>query len=692
MSYIDMFADKSQNLLKFPRCNAIKTTTWKIATTKVVIAIFICCLSAFFTTVNATTHNVGTWEELILAVEAADPGDVINITNNISNEEVPLGGLSNEEVPLGKAITIEGNGHTIDGNGKSRIFKIFIDTNLPTPPSEILVTINNLNLTGGYTDGDDETDGGGAVWIGSNCTLKATGCKFYNNIAVVEEVIDGNGGFGGAVYINNGKFEAIDCEFYGNTSLHGGAVYGIEGVVFEATGCKFYENTANISDDGDGGEGGAVCIADGTFIAMDCEFYNNTANGSDGNGGNGGAVCFYNATQFTATNCVFRNNTSLHGGAVLIFYGIFEAINCIFFGNTGAAIYTPEFSSVDIFIFHSSIIANKSHSVTNHPASGIYMEDGTLYSYNSLYIGNKNSSGNILATMQVNATSIGSGTPLTRNNLVDNTGSQGVQITPKAVFGKDDFSHDDVPLVIAKGAPVLSETDILGATATSPYDIIEAIQTDKLGNDRIASSEGCPVTYGAIEQPNLALFNLTLEDDKNGRIVVGEDGVPLGSVRNITCGNMIDITAVPNSCYEFYAWLGEDGVPLGSLIGNPVRIPITSNITLKASFIPVSDRYSLTTAVNEPLGGSIEITPPEPTAPPGYTCGTSVTVKAIINPDYTFRGWFDDSGNFISAANPYTFNITEDTHLQGRFDPVREETRIQEINIKKGTLELAPSK
>ena len=181
-------------------------------------------------------------------------------------------------IVINRNITIYGNGHTIDGNKKARIFQINGGD----------VTFYNITFVNGNAD-NDEYDAGGAVIRG----CKAINCTFKENHA---------SGYGGAMY---GGF-AVDCIFTGNSVvLDGGAMYG-----GSAVNCIFTGNSAEY--------GGAMLKGS----AVNCTFTNNYADcGGAKEGG-------------SAENCIFTGNNAGDGGGA-VYNG--NAVNCIFIGNNANA-------------------------------------------------------------------------------------------------------------------------------------------------------------------------------------------------------------------------------------------------------------------------------------------------------------------------------------------------------------------
>ena len=215
-------------------------------------------------------------------------------------------------INITRDLTIEGNGITIDGSHKARIFKIGTVNQ---------VTIKNINFINGNATvpQDFSADYGGAIYSSGWNKVLAEGCNFTNNTAQGEggAVFNVNGNnctftqnqakYGGAMYGG----DANNCTFTQNQANKGGAMYG-----GTANNCNFTENQANE-------DGGAISLGN----ANNCTFTQNQANDD------GGAM--YSGT---ANNCNFTENQATYGGA--IYAG--NANNCTFTQNTanqGGAMY-----------------------------------------------------------------------------------------------------------------------------------------------------------------------------------------------------------------------------------------------------------------------------------------------------------------------------------------------------------------
>ena len=162
-------------------------------------------------------------------------------------------------------VTINGNGHIIDGNGIYQLFRItdvdnVIFNNVTIKNSERAVHIlrssgslynkrmhtyfNNVTFINNTVDDGD----GGAVFSQWNRQTHFTDCIFINNSA---------SGNGGALYLAD--YDTLNnCKFYNNSAANGGAVYRIltaqaSGLIFENNcadyGSAFYTlRTLDISD------------------------------------------------------------------------------------------------------------------------------------------------------------------------------------------------------------------------------------------------------------------------------------------------------------------------------------------------------------------------------------------------------------------------------------------------------------
>ncbi|MEE1151490.1 MAG: right-handed parallel beta-helix repeat-containing protein, partial [Methanobrevibacter sp.] len=203
-------------------------------------------------------------------------------------------------ITINREVTIDGNGHTIDGCSNSA--KGF-STN------SIAVLFKNIKFVNLGKLASSYQYNGGAINTYNGAT-KAQNCEF----------IGCQGYGGGAVYyatVENCTFK--NCKAYNSNSYGGAAIYTFGTV----TNCYFENNGESVS--------GYGILAQGT--AVNCTFKNNKA-------GSGGAIY-----MGKAYNCTFIGNRAQSGGAM--YWG--SAVNCTFIGNyaggSGGAIYSERYGS-----------------------------------------------------------------------------------------------------------------------------------------------------------------------------------------------------------------------------------------------------------------------------------------------------------------------------------------------------------
>ncbi len=252
-------------------------------------------------------------------------------------------------ITINRAVTIDGNGHTIDGCSNSA--KGF-ETNSIAVLFKNIKFVNLGKLTssqynGGaihtYT-GDTKVQncefigcqgyGGGAVFGANveNCTFK--NCTAYNSNSYGGAAICTSSTVTNCYFENNGQGmsgygtlsggTAINCTFKNNKAGAGGAIY-----MGNAYNCTFIGNRAQ--------SGGAMYWG----TAVNCTFIGNYA------GGSGGAIYGYRTTggssRAYAVDCHFEDNTaSSSGGAVYCA----DVILCTFKNNSPSTNYDLKYPNV----------------------------------------------------------------------------------------------------------------------------------------------------------------------------------------------------------------------------------------------------------------------------------------------------------------------------------------------------------
>ena len=264
---------------------------------------------------------------------------------------------------IDRPLTINGNGHTIDGSGIASIFKINADhvtiTNLTFKNCMAHISIDNgyvlpdhapKNENGGgaikwygdygtitqctFTENHAHNDGGAIICRGDYITVKL--CNFKNNVAEIGS---------GAIFFAGDYQTVTESNFTGNKALgnQGGAIQFNH--YSNVSQCIFINNTASIN-------GGAINMGESNNISY-CIFIGNKALW------NGGAINMY--ADSLIVHSIFANNTAeFDGGALFINDPNVLVINSTFAGNSansGGAIcgYDKDYTKAILSIFDSNI-------------------------------------------------------------------------------------------------------------------------------------------------------------------------------------------------------------------------------------------------------------------------------------------------------------------------------------------------
>ncbi|MBE6499875.1 MAG: hypothetical protein E7Z80_04955 [Methanobrevibacter thaueri] len=298
-----------------------------------------------------------TFSQLQEEINNASSGDSIKLNKNIIQN-----GLS--QIYINKTLTIDGNGHTINADGKSRIFSINADN----------VVLNNISFINGNSLNDNskwtydrihilENCGGAIFWNGVNGTIK--NCNFINNTVNCTNITGIT--HGGAIFLNNTKNAFLfNCTFKDNIAAHevsqGGAIYAIGCENSNILNSTFINNTAGVdggaieitiysnnftiknskfnSNRGFGevqGWGGAIDIDCRDCLIYNCTFENNeigynTFKDWKTNGAGGGAI-YIGARKAIIDKCIFLNNSAFNCGGAINSQGSDATIKNCFFKN-----------------------------------------------------------------------------------------------------------------------------------------------------------------------------------------------------------------------------------------------------------------------------------------------------------------------------------------------------------------------
>ena len=280
--------------------------------------------------------STGTFTDLNDAINGNSDSTVTLSRNYTYNGVDNYDAAFKKGIILDRPVTIDGQGHTLNGNNLSRIFYIR-DTNK--------VIIKNINFINGNACDDRQ---GGAIYLGDiGRDYRVINCSFSNNTAI----------YAGAMCLGT----AINCTFIGNQALGDPASCGGAMTYGTAINCTFIQNSAK----------GAIAMGGATYStdAYNCSFVRNYVDGDElpvwddpsnpvGNAGVGGAMIYG-----IANNCTFINNHAPFNEDNRNTFGT-ACEDCRFYGDAiiNASNFKTNSNSGDILPFKVGILEYGSHS------------------------------------------------------------------------------------------------------------------------------------------------------------------------------------------------------------------------------------------------------------------------------------------------------------------------------------------
>ena len=282
---------------------------------------------------DVIAESPGTFDDLQSMVDNAVRGDTLYLDKDYSRME-------NHKIRISKAITIDGQGHTMDSNYKENY--VFYVTNSGA-------VIKNLTFINGgdiyvYSDGATcsvydcrfekcpAIHTGGAIHGGNayNCSFvecsSTTGGAICDGNAYNCSFLDCSANFGGAIYSGS----AYNCSFVGcHANYYGGAIHGGDAYNCSFTDCSAKEYGGAIYNGDVYGSSFADCTAlsSGAAIyagdAYDSSFVN--CSSTDCNAaivrGNASGCTFVNCSAFAAIHLVTIRNITYGSNAVVQVWG-----------------------------------------------------------------------------------------------------------------------------------------------------------------------------------------------------------------------------------------------------------------------------------------------------------------------------------------------------------------------------------
>lgn len=150
-------------------------------------------------------------------------------------------------------------------------------------------------------------------------------------------------------------------------------------------------------------------------------------------------------------------------------------------------------------------------------------------------------------------------------------------------------------------------------------------------------------------------------------------------------GDVVQLTAVPEPGWNFVSWSG------GAVGTSPtISVTMTGNRTVTANF--KQDQYDLNVnVINDGIGagGTVTISPIKST----YVYGDVVTLRANVNPGWSFTGW---SGDVNATGVETTVTITGHTNISATFTQNQYDINLEIVSLGKegagGRVTLNPNK
>ena len=245
-----------------------------------------------------------TFTELENLINSAPSGDTISLDYDYEYNY----GFNTNGIIIDKPLTINGNGHVLDGKNTGRMFIIEADNFI----------LKNITFKNGYS-----SESIGAVW-GKGNKLTISDCTFSNCYANGTSHPDARKVVGGAVYIYANNANIVNNKFISNSIRGSGAGIALDGRYHTIENNTFIENKALGGMNGGGilvGQGYQIIIRGNTFINNSAEM-------------GGGAVELQHSENDLIENNKFIDNFGDYGGALSIYNtSYFKVSNNLFNGN-----------------------------------------------------------------------------------------------------------------------------------------------------------------------------------------------------------------------------------------------------------------------------------------------------------------------------------------------------------------------
>ena len=449
---------------------------------------------------------------------AGRDADIIILTRDITLD----GGLPK----ITSAITIEGEGYTISGDNRHRIF--YNDGGA--------LTIKDLTMTKGRVEGD--------IIRNAVITLKATTAQpvggaivnWQGTVTISDSTFSGNSAEWGGAIFNAGELNIVSSTFSHNLASDGGAIANRVGEL-SISDSTFSHNSADfggVSDEGgaidnigelsitnssfrynSAGFGGAIHNGAGELSISDSSFSLNSAE-------IGGAI--HNWDELSITNSSFSLNSARYSGGAIDNMGELSIVNSVFSDNSaeesGGAIDNDEELSISSSTFSDNSADGFGGAINNWGKGKLSISNST-FSDNSAEHWGGGAINNYEGELSI-VSSTFSGNSADKGGAIDNGEDGKVRMTNSIIAGNGDacysdsrirhninnFIQDGTCSPAFKGDPMLGELVepkdgspayfplLAGSRAIDAADDEYCPETDQIGTTR-PQGGGCDI--GAIE-------------------------------------------------------------------------------------------------------------------------------------------------------------------------------------------------
>ena len=250
----------------------------------------------------------GSFSELNTLIKASQVGDVITLNKNYAYNSLTD---NSNGVTIAKSITIDGDGHYIDGKNLARAF--YIDGNN--------VTLKNIVIKSTYRD----ERGAAIVWNGENGELSNVYITDSNSTSP-----SGNLAGGGAIYWSGANGQVKNSRFANCIATANGGTIAVDAPNFRISGSSFERTT--------GFRAGGLWFSrlSTNSSVVYCNF--TRCVGSQTNSNYGAGALFYQLVNGYINNCRFIQNSGYAAGAIIVPASASGDIyNCYFESNYGRA-------------------------------------------------------------------------------------------------------------------------------------------------------------------------------------------------------------------------------------------------------------------------------------------------------------------------------------------------------------------